>query len=313
MALGLLTANCANQLERQVKLQAERGQAKYGVAPGYRGAGIPKGGGRSMVGNSYRVGGRTYTPTVDPDYTAVGLASWYGPGFHGRRTANGEIFDRHSFAAAHPTLPLPSYVRVTNLANNHSMVVRVNDRGPFHGRRIIDVSQRTAEVLAFRHVGTARVKVEYLSPADVDGSDDAKLLATLDDGSGSGTDAAPAPVLVAAAPASPELAGGQASPAAVPPVEATGTALVPLTAAADVDAAGEDEEGQAALPQANAPLPPRRPTDVDSAAADEDSGQSSVAKAGPTAVEAPGRSDRNAFAALLKRAAAGPTAPTHGR
>ena len=98
-------------------------------------------------------------------YSAVGVASWYGEDFHGRRTANGETFDMNSFSAAHPSLPLPSNVRVTNLENHRSVVVRVNDRGPFVGGRVIDVSAKTAKVLGFYDGGLSKVKVEYVGRA----------------------------------------------------------------------------------------------------------------------------------------------------
>jgi rare lipoprotein A len=139
---------------------------------------IPHGGGTYMIGNPYTVAGRTYYPS-ERRYVAVGLASWYGDAFHGRRTANGEIFDRNSISAAHPTMPLPSYARVTNLRNHYSMIVRVNDRGPFEPGRIMDVSLRVAEMLDFRGNGTTKVKVEYIGPAGLDGSDDERLMATL--------------------------------------------------------------------------------------------------------------------------------------
>ncbi|MFY9684967.1 MAG: septal ring lytic transglycosylase RlpA family protein, partial [Pseudolabrys sp.] len=100
----------------------------------------------------------------------------------GRYTANGEIFDMTSISAAHPTLPLPSYVRVTNLANNRSIVVRVNDRGPYAGDRVIDVSVKTAQLLGFHGHGVARVKVDYVGRAPLTGSDDRKLIATLREG-----------------------------------------------------------------------------------------------------------------------------------
>lgn len=99
------------------------------------------------------------------NYTAVGVASWYGEDFHGRRTANGETFDMNSFSAAHPSLPLPSNVRVTNLGNHRSVVVRVNDRGPFVGGRVIDVSAKTAKELGFYDDGLSKVKVEYVGRA----------------------------------------------------------------------------------------------------------------------------------------------------
>ena len=106
-------------------------------------------------------------------------ASWYGDAFHGRRTANGEIFDRNSISAAHPTMPLPSYARVTNLRNHYSMIVRVNDRGPFAPGRIMDVSRRVADLLDFRRTGTTMVKVEYVGRASLEGSNDEKLASTL--------------------------------------------------------------------------------------------------------------------------------------
>ncbi|MBE7247647.1 MAG: septal ring lytic transglycosylase RlpA family protein, partial [Actinomycetospora chiangmaiensis] len=157
---------------------------KYGVKASPRlyneGDVIPKGGGRRYTGKPYVVAGETYTPRENPQgYVREGLASWYGAAFHGRMTANGEVFDRHSIAAAHPTLPLPSYVRVTNLENHSSMIVRVNDRGPYHAGRVMDVSEETAEALGFHRRGTARVRVEYVGKASLAGSDDRKLLATL--------------------------------------------------------------------------------------------------------------------------------------
>jgi rare lipoprotein A len=110
--------------------------ARYGVRPSPRvvadGEEVPKGGGNYMVGKPYKIAGQTYYPNEKP-YAAVGTASWYGSDFHGRKTANGEVFDRESISAAHPTMPLPSYARVTNLRNSRSIVVRVNDRGPYHG------------------------------------------------------------------------------------------------------------------------------------------------------------------------------------
>jgi rare lipoprotein A len=123
-----------------------------------------------------------YVPEADPNYSAVGLASWYGSDFHGRYTANGEIFDKDSISAAHPTLPLPSYARVTNLANNRSIIVRVNDRGPYAHGRLIDLSVKTAHLLGFHSKGTAKVKVEYVGKAPLAGSDDRKLMATLREG-----------------------------------------------------------------------------------------------------------------------------------
>ncbi|GGB44691.1 hypothetical protein GCM10011316_15890 [Roseibium aquae] len=139
---------------------------------------VPKGGGRYVVGKPYKIAGRWYHPKHDPDYTSVGLASWYGPTFHGRKTANGEIFDRNALTAAHTTMPLPSYARVTNLENGRSMIVRVNDRGPFHGNRTIDLSERVATMLDTKSQGLAKVKVEYVGRARLDGEDETYLLAS---------------------------------------------------------------------------------------------------------------------------------------
>ena len=159
---------------------------KYGVSASQRvvdaGEPVPKGGGNYRVGKPYTVAGRVYIPEEDVNYSATGIASWYGDAFHGRYTANGEIFDMGSISAAHKTLPLPSYVRVTNLANKRSIVVRVNDRGPFAHDRVIDLSNKTAQLLGFHSRGTAKVKVDYVGKAPIAGSDDRKLLATLREG-----------------------------------------------------------------------------------------------------------------------------------
>jgi rare lipoprotein A len=120
---------------------------------------------RERVGPPYEANGRWYVPTAEPGYAQTGTASWYGTGFHGRPTANGEIFDQDALTAAHPTLPLPSLVQVTNLENGREVIVRVNDRGPFVGGRLIDLSRRAAEVLGFAQAGHARVHVRYLGPA----------------------------------------------------------------------------------------------------------------------------------------------------
>ena len=123
---------------------------------------VSSSGGIYKVGAPYTVAGRRYTPRVQPNYRAEGLASWYGPKFHGKRTANGEVFDQYALTAAHKTLPLPSKVRVTNLDNGRQLVVRVNDRGPFIGDRIIDLSRRSAQLLGVEKAGVAPVRLELL-------------------------------------------------------------------------------------------------------------------------------------------------------
>lgn len=120
--------------------------------------------GEQKVGKPYQVGGIWYYPAIDEDYDRIGEASWYGPKFHGRSTANGERFDMNKLTAAHPTLPLPTIVRVTNLKNGRSLNVRVNDRGPFARDRIIDLSRRAAQLLGFEKEGTARVRVQVVRP-----------------------------------------------------------------------------------------------------------------------------------------------------
>jgi rare lipoprotein A len=156
---------------------------KYGVSESPRvvqlGEPVPKGGGTYRVGKPYVVGGRTYSPEENSNYRAEGIASWYGEDFHGRQTANGEVYDMQSISAAHPTLPIPSYARVTNLANQRSIIVRINDRGPYHSDRLIDLSARTAQLLGFADNGTTRVRVEYVGKASLSGSDDTRLEATL--------------------------------------------------------------------------------------------------------------------------------------
>ncbi|MGB3026419.1 septal ring lytic transglycosylase RlpA family protein [Paradevosia shaoguanensis] len=144
-----------------------------------RSANPPRGGGRYLVGKPYTVRGQVYTPKEDPSYVAQGKASWYGADFHGRLTANGEIFSANAISGAHPTLPLPSYVRVTNLDNGRSLVVRVNDRGPYLPGRLMDVSARAADLLGFMNRGSANIQVNYVGPAPLQGDDTRVLLASL--------------------------------------------------------------------------------------------------------------------------------------
>ena len=204
----LLLANCAPGKF------ANRFDPKYGVSSSPRVVDfdkpVPKGGGTYRVGKPYQVAGRTYVPEENTRDRAEGLASWYGDDFHGRLTANGEVFDMTSITAAHPTLPMPSYVRVTNTANGKSLIVRVNDRGPYHGNRIIDVSHRAATLLGFRGNGVARVRVEYVGRAPLEGSDDALLVATLRT-----NEPAPAPSSIMVASAAPFVPQMPAAPQGV--------------------------------------------------------------------------------------------------
>ncbi|HNB26995.1 MAG TPA: septal ring lytic transglycosylase RlpA family protein, partial [Alphaproteobacteria bacterium] len=149
------------------------------------------------IGKPYQVGGVWYYPKADYEYDETGIASWYGPGFDGKRTASGEIFDTNGLTAAHKTLPMPSMVRVTNLENGRSIAVRVNDRGPFEAGRVIDLSRRGAQLLGFIDKGTARVRVEIMA-------EESQVLAAA--ASKSGGDTLPPPPK--AAPAGEVTAGG---------------------------------------------------------------------------------------------------------
>ncbi len=279
--LALFLANCASEPTRgrgpmsaqnQREIGAFSDKRKYGSASPrvvQYGGTVPKGGGRDHVGKPYRIAGRTYTPRDNPDYSAVGMSSWYGDAFHGRKTANGEVYDKHAYTAAHPTMPLPSYARVTNASNGRSIIVRVNDRGPFHAGRIIDVSERVANALEFKHIGTARVKVDFVQRASVAGSDDHKLIATLrTDGSAANLSGNSSPVMVAENTFIPTLA---ASPVpATRPVAALAPRPAPVfvSTPAVEPVAVEREEATAILTETKPvrreiPLPPDRPFDLD--------------------------------------------------
>jgi rare lipoprotein A len=179
VTVALLLAGCSTKIGSTV-------DPRYGISSSPRvveyGQPVPKGGGVYKLGPSYTVAGRTYVPREDIFYRAEGIASWYGNDFHGRLTANGEIYDMDGISAAHPTLPMPCFVRVTNLGNKRSLIVRVNDRGPYAADREIDLSGKAAELLGFRHNGIARVRVEYVGPAPLEGTDDLLLQASLRQG-----------------------------------------------------------------------------------------------------------------------------------
>ncbi|ODS57202.1 MAG: hypothetical protein ABS40_06505 [Agrobacterium sp. SCN 61-19] len=187
LALALLcafTASCSTTKETAEKPKRSKeyfAESVYGVkaSPRLVASGpVPKGGGRYMVGKPYVVKGKTFVPKENPRYDKVGVASWYGDAFHGRLTANGELYDKEHLSAAHPTLPLPSYARVTNLNTGSSVIVRINDRGPFHQGRIIDLSRKTADMLDMKHSGTGEVRVQYIGPARMDGHDMPYLMAS---------------------------------------------------------------------------------------------------------------------------------------
>jgi rare lipoprotein A len=280
-------------------------QSKYGhasakvVADGDR---VPRGGGQYLVGRPYMVAGHRYYPAENPSYTAVGMASWYGAAFHGRRTANGEVYDMASLSAAHPTMPLPSYARVTNLGNGYSVIVRVNDRGPYHAGRVTDVSSRVADVLDMKAMGTAKVKIDYVGPAPIEGSDDSQLLASLrTDGSPANMIGFPsASVMVAnaaaeqtdtiwsffsggrggqqpqpeaqptpaPAPEPPPVQVASAPEPPLPPPEPVRVAAAPVDAglapaeSADTDPSPPEPIRSAHLSKGAVPLPPPRPFDL---------------------------------------------------
>lgn len=149
-------------VSRVVVLVGVAALAACAQKPAVTGSGLPTSG-VYKVGKPYQINGVWYYPKEDYSYDETGIASWYGPGFHEKTTANGEIYDQNELTAAHKTLPMPSLVRVTNLDNGRSIVVRVNDRGPYANGRIIDMSRRGAQLLGFDGPGTAKVRVQILA------------------------------------------------------------------------------------------------------------------------------------------------------
>jgi rare lipoprotein A len=235
--------------------------------PNHAGAGPPPAGpageGRYKVGAPYQVAGVWYVPREQPDYDQTGVASWYGDAFDQKPTANGEIFDMSAVSGAHTTLPLPSLVEVTNLDNGRRLVVRVNDRGPFVGGRIIDLSHEAARELGYDRQGLAHVRVRYVGPAPLLGPDagvryaDARPLATH----------LPKPIpAVATGPAAASTASSAADPvvelAAGTPTRAAAVAAAPLPDAAPRTIAAPAAVSSQALPPltgsaiASTPIPP---------------------------------------------------------
>ena len=186
LAAGMLAACASTQPKSMIvpkkKSKEYFSETEYGVKASPRVSNkttrLARGGGRDQIGKPYKVRGKVYYPKEEKNYAKTGLASWYGDAFHGRLTANGEIYDMTHLTAAHPTMPLPSYARVTNTENGSSVVVRVNDRGPYAHGRLIDLSKRAAEMLDYTHSGVATVKVEYMGRAPLDGQDDEYLMAS---------------------------------------------------------------------------------------------------------------------------------------
>lgn len=153
---ALILSACA---ETEFLVHTAKGVSTDTGRPGVR----PPTAGSYKIGKPYQIGGTWYYPAEDFNYSETGIASWYGPGFHGKSTANGERYDQNALTAAHRTLPLPTVVRVTNLENGRAIVVRINDRGPFSRGRIIDMSRRGAQLLGFENNGTAKVRVDVLA------------------------------------------------------------------------------------------------------------------------------------------------------
>lgn len=173
IAIGLAIAGCASH-----KHTAKQDPFAGKGSPIYPGKGpVPWGGGKYFVGKPYQVAGRTFTPREQPGYDKKGLASWYGEDFNRRKTSNGEWFDMTRLTAAHATLPLPSYAKVTNLETGQSVVVRINDRGPFVDTRVMDLSKAAADQIGYLNKGTAQVRVQYLGPAPLNDNGGRHLLA----------------------------------------------------------------------------------------------------------------------------------------
>jgi rare lipoprotein A len=192
---------------------------------GPSGVSLPPSAGVYKIGNPYQIAGTWYYPHEQPDYDETGVASWYGPTFYGKHTADGEVFDADALTAAHRTLPMPVNVRVTNLENGKSLVVRVNDRGPFAKSRIIDLSEHAAKLLGYYNQGTARVRVTYLGRADLPNGE----------------------------PQSPETPARIAT--ALPPVPAAQVAVTGLSAIPDAPVAPPTPLKQMPLPAPSTPTP----------------------------------------------------------
>ena len=242
-------------------------ESEYGVKASprvsFRKSNLPRGGGRDQVGRPYKVRGKMYYPKEDKKYKKLGLASWYGDAFHGRLTANGEVYDMTHLTAAHPTMPLPSYARVTNMKNGSSVIVRVNDRGPYANGRLIDLSKRAAEMLDYTHSGTAKVKVEYVGRAPLEGRDDQYLMASYKPGNAAPdqSDGLPTGVMVAMNGSTPS---GSTGASGAVPFPGTLTDVTPNRAetAEPIMTANVIQPENLVLP-AFGPIAPERPSVVE--------------------------------------------------
>ena len=266
MAIAVALAGCASAPQPNSKTKRSKeyfAESKYGVKASPRvaftkGKPLPRGGGRDQTGKPYKVKGRWYYPKEDKNYVKIGHASWYGEAFHGRLTANGEVYDMTHLTAAHPTMPLPSYARVTNLANGSSVIVRVNDRGPYEYDRVIDLSQKAAEMLDYQNHGTANVKVEYVGRAPLEGNDEAFLMASYRPAGGDAIGQPATGVMMAMngpTPTSPK------SRVPMPVMEAApASKSIPENSPFAVDPAYSGPSGETApLLPANIPVPSHRP------------------------------------------------------
>jgi rare lipoprotein A len=289
-------AGCASSSKSMTNKKRSKeyfSESKYGVKASPRvtdkRSRLPRGGGRDQTGKPYKVRGVWYYPKEEKSYRKVGAASWYGDAFHGRLTANGEIYDQTHLTAAHPTMPLPSYARVTNVKNGSSIIVRVNDRGPYAPGRIIDLSRRAAEMLDYTHAGVAKVKVEYVGRAPLDGQDEQYLLASYQPGNRAPdpSDGLPTGVMVAMNGSTPS-AGGQA--AAFP---GTLTDASPQATIAALQPAMAQSESHSVVPLPEfGPIAPERPLDGGAA------GGTQVAFAIMSYADGRVKGAANAFAAL---------------
>ena len=296
MCAGLAACGTTGKTEAKAGRSKEYfAESEYGVKASPRvvreGQPVPKGGGRYQVGQPYQVRGKWYQPKEDQDYNKVGLASWYGSAFHGRYTANGEVYDKYHLSAAHPTFPLPSYARVTNLENGSSILVRVNDRGPYSNGRIIDLSSKAAEMLDVKGKGTAKVRVQYAGKARMDGHDMPYLMASYIPKGSRVPAVEPAGQIATGVMVASAAPVADALPTAIPTfaersfVSGDAAAITALAAPRPANAAVAAMEQFALLPEIG-PLPTERPDYVPVRGIDPNYAAAYAATAPTAAVEA---------------------------